>query len=192
MKKNIIFSKCKARAERVIVPVPGFLTDIYYPRLKLFGFSHDNKYKQFLCETFYLNNAYPPIAGLIIGFKPESIKKNAAEVKTILNELQRNYLFFEADDKTFIQCVKFHTGKSCVTSSDAMSVIEDILGNTDSVLVFTGFSRCKMAGDKASLMRSIIKKMEHEKNTSNIIVIDNVEFYQKSKDVLDPYIRYTE
>jgi len=191
MKENIPFEKYKAREKQL--KKPNFSGEMYRPKLDVFDFNYENKYKQFLCETFFLSKEVfsHPIAGYIIGFGPENIKTIADEVKLVLSELKRKHLFIEAGGKTFIQCVRCHTGKDCVTYSDAFSILDDILLDTESVIVFSEFSKCKIRGDKASLVRSIIKRMENKKSAaSNLIFIDYARFYQESINLLGPYLRY--
>ena len=189
MKDNILFDKERKNSAKQIAKT-SFLQKMHSPKLDLFDFNYENKYKQFLCETFYLNNITPPLAGFIVGFGPDDIKKINDEVKTILNELKRKYLFIEADGKSFIQCIRCHTGKHCTTFSDVYSILNDIFLNTDSVVIFSEFSRCKISGDKASFMRSIIKKMEQRKKiASDLVFIDYAAFYHEAKELLVPYIR---
>jgi hypothetical protein len=192
MKENISFNKYKNSAKLKSKKV--FPKEMYDPKQQLtfFDFNYADKYKQFLCETFYLNKEVlnHTMAGVIIGFGPDNIKKIGCSVKNILNELKRKYIFIEAGGKTFIQCVKYHTGKYCVTNSDALSILENIMLNTDTVVVFNEFSKCKIRGDKESLMRCIIKIGDRKENpVPDLIFIDYAVFYHKSKSLLSPYIR---
>ncbi len=192
MKENILFTKCKNSAKlksKIVFPKEIYDTK---QQLTFFDFNYADKYKQFLCETFYLNKEVfnHTMAGVIIGFGPDNIKKISSSVKKILNELKRKYIFIEAGGKTFIQCVKYHTGKYCATNSDALSILKNIMLNTNTVVVFNEFSKCKTKGDKKSLMRCIIKIGDRKENpVPDLIFIDYAKFYYESKSLLLPYIR---
>ena len=123
MKDNIVFDKQRKNGAKKIAQT-NCLQRLCSPKLDLFDFNYENKYKQFLCETFYLNNNTPPLAGFMVGFGPGNIKKIADEVKTILNELKRKHMFVEVGEKTFIECIRCYTSKHCATYSDAYSILE--------------------------------------------------------------------
>jgi hypothetical protein len=192
MQENIVFEKYKNRKRLNGKAI--FSKEMFAPkqRLTFFDFNYKDKYKQFLCETLYLNKEVLNhiLAGLIVGFGPNNIKEICRSVKKILKELKRKYIFIEAGNKTFIQCISYHTGQYCRTYSDAFIILKNIMLDMDSIVIFSELSKCKTKINKDALMRDIIKLGDSEKGpVPDLIFIDYAKFYHKLDSDLRPYLR---
>jgi hypothetical protein len=190
MKKNISFKKHKYDFRGSIKNDVSSRIMTLKGKLDLFDFNYEDRYKQFLCQIFHINKELSnPIIGAILCFGSDNIRKMAYSVRIILDELKRKYIFIEFDGKTFIQSVSYHTGKKCVTNYESICALREILLNTDSVVVLIEFSKCKIKGDKSSLLRSIIKIKDDENiSASDLIFIDYAKYFRKMKGILSPYL----
>ena len=166
----------------------------------IYAFNHVNKNKLFLSALFYQNHKVMkgknPSAGFLIGFDQSHLEHILGGVKSALDAIEREYMVIEADNKSFINCIKILTGEDYRSDSDAFNGLKDVLLNTNKVVVFKEFSKCKMKSnkDRTSRVRSIIKisddaHLYNIRPPSDLVFIDYAEFLQKSWADIGAYVK---
>jgi hypothetical protein len=157
-----------------------------------------NRIKEFLFELFLINHKIKegknPLAGFLIEFDSAGLEGLAREVKASLKSLGREYILIDANGKTFIECINQSTGENYRVLHDAFEGLKEILLNSDKVIIFKEFSKCKLPTNKGSMVRSIIKIRDNANSDgplSDLLFIDYAEFLQKSWKHVCPYIKVT-
>ncbi len=159
-----------------------------------------NRIKEFLFELFLINHKIQegknPLAGFLIGFDAARLEGLAHEIKASLKSLGRECIFIDANGKTLIECINQSTGENYRVLHDAFKGLKKILRDSDKVVVFKEFSKCKLRTDKGSMARSIIKIIDDAhfddiRPLSDLIFVDYAEFLQKSWKDVCTYIRVT-
>lgn len=166
----------------------------------LYTFQSINKYKLFLASLFYENHKIlkgrNPRTGFLVGFDSNWIRSISEQVKSVLDEMEREYVIVEADGKSFADCIKSFTGKNYRTNHGAFADLKEVLLNVSKVVVFKEFSKSKLRTRKqrCSMARSIIKILDDAhlseiRPLSDLIFIDYSDFLQHCSPNIGTYLK---
>ena len=201
MSQNISFENCRRKL------LAGQFTDkimqdarIQKELHNIYNFNSINQYKLFLSALFYKNHkikeGHNPNAGFLVGFNPDIVEYIVHQIESALKSIGRKYIVIEANEKTFIECINPLVNKNHNTSHDAFLSLKEILLNSDKVVVFKEFSKCKWKTNKGSMVRGIIKILDdaHIKGIrpiSDLLFVDYASFLEKNWDYVSTYIKIT-
>ena len=168
----------------------------------IYAFNHINRTKLFLSALFYQNHKVMKgknlSAGFLIGFGQGELEHILGGVKSTLDAIERQYIVIDAASKSFIDCIKMLTGENYRSDGCAFNGLKSVLLNTNKVVVFKEFSKCKMKShkDKASRIRSIIKinddaHLNSIRPLSDLLFIDHACFLQKCWEDIGAYVKVT-
>lgn len=152
-----------------------------------------NKHKLFVHTLFYENHksrGKNPNSGFVVCFQEDEMKFHAERIMEAVQWDNREGILISAEGKSVREIAKGITGIGYKDNYDAAIAIEDVLLNSDKVLVIQGLSKMKSSiGSKSGFARSLIKVLDdaHFKNIqpkADLIFIDSAKFLQNSwKDI---------
>ncbi|MEA3469462.1 MAG: hypothetical protein U9R57_14715 [Thermodesulfobacteriota bacterium] len=129
--------------------------------LEWYGFQNTfHKHKLFLHKLFTDNQrreGINPNAGYFASFTNDQIAENILKVKDALGWLARDYILIDGDNCTFRNMARQIFGVEAKSIHDAWVMFQDVLLNSNKVLIIANISKSKIASGKASYARSIIK-----------------------------------
>ncbi len=134
-----------------------------------------------------------PNAGYFIYFTTEQADNNINKIIDALNWLNRNYIFIDANNCTFKEMARQIYNDKPRGNYEAWKMFEEILLNSNKVLIISNISKSKIASRKSGYVRSIIKfnddaHIKGLKPQSEILFVDDACFLQRSWSELGPYI----
>jgi hypothetical protein len=117
-------------------------------------------------------------------------------VRSALKDMGREYVIVEANEKSFIDCIKSFTGKDYHWNHDAFSDLKEVLLNGNKVVVFKEFSKSKIRTkkEKCYMARSIMKIFDNTYHSgiyplSDLIFIDYADFLQNCWCNIGAYLK---
>ncbi len=203
MTDNIIsFSDYLKKRDKPLQVDPGFieaLGDDIKNRpelLEWFRFQTTfHRHKLFLHSLFMANRGISrnPNAGYFMCFTEEQVAHNTAKVLEALKWLDRTFIHIDAKDCTFGDMAAQLSGTKPSGTRDAWIMFEEILWNSDKVIVLSSLSRSKIPSRKSSQARSLIKinddaHIKGIKPKSDLVFVDYAAFLQRSWSELGPYV----
>lgn len=155
-----------------------------------------NKHKLFLHRLFSENQREDninPNAAYFLSFTAEQIDENVNKIINALKWLERRYVVVNASKCTFRDMAGQIYGQKPKNTHEAWLIFEDVLYNSNNVLVISNISKSKIASRKSWYARSIIKfnddaHYKRIKPQSEILLVDDACFLQRSWSELGAYI----
>jgi hypothetical protein len=156
-----------------------------------------NYLEAFLNYSFLLNKKVDcginPDSIYLAGFTEDHIEHLKNSALEIISETGRPILAVDCAGYTWRQAVSSAVHAEFKTNAEAYGYLERIQTETNSVLVLTGLSRCKVRAPYG-YARGLIKNIDdaHFKNIfpeSDLIFIDYASFLEKHWDYIGSYLR---
>lgn len=165
--------------------------------IEWYGFQNTfHKHKLFLHKLFTDNQrkeGINPNAGFFVSFSEEQINENFKKIEDLLNWLGRSYIVIDANDCTLKNMARQIYGAEARSTHDAWVIFQDILLNSNIVIVIANISKSKISSGKSWHARSVIKinddaHLKGIKPRSEILFVDYACFLQRSWSELGTYI----
>jgi len=154
-----------------------------------------HRHKLFLHSLFTANRGVSrnPNARYFLCFTEEHVAHNTTKVMEALQWLDRVPLHIDARDCSFGDMARQLSGDKPSGTRDAWIMFEEILWNSDKVIVVANLSQSKIPSRKSWYGRSLIKINDdaHIKGIrprSDLVFVDYASFLQRSWSELGPYV----
>lgn len=156
-----------------------------------------NKHKLFI-HTLFLENhhqkSHNPNSGFVVCFQEDEMTYHKERILEAIQWEGREAVFVSAAGKSIREIGEAITGDTYRDNYRAAKAVEDILLNSNKVLVIQGISRMKASSDsKSGFARSLIKDLDDAhfkgiKPQSDLIFIDSAKFLQDSWANIGAYL----